>query len=47
VLRGTQFSDPTVHLSAQPFSINEVSFLPVPLVLQPLITERVLRARTL
>jgi hypothetical protein len=47
VLGGTQFPDPAVHPSAQTFSINKVSFLPVTPVLQPLILESVLRARTL
>jgi hypothetical protein len=35
---GTQFLG-AMHLSAQPFSISKVSFLPVTLVLQPLILE--------
>jgi hypothetical protein len=47
VLWGTGFPDPAVRLSAQPFSIDEVSFLPVTAALQPLILESVLRARTL
>jgi hypothetical protein len=44
---GTWFLDRAVRLSAQPFSIYEVSFLPVTQVLQPLILESVLRTRTL
>jgi hypothetical protein len=44
---GTQFLDPAVCLSAQPFSINKVSFLPVTPVLQRLILESILTARTL
>jgi hypothetical protein len=48
VLRGHPvFPNPTVHLSTQPFPINKVSFLPVTLMLQPLILESVLRGKTL
>jgi hypothetical protein len=44
---GTHFPDSTVHLSAQPVSFNKVSFLPVTPVIQLVILESVLRARTL